>query len=55
MHTIEESVDGEAHVTHYDVMFQDEDGVPYILEDVAVEDLEVTLSESHMHTRKKKK
>lgn len=55
MHTIEESVDGEAYVTHYDVMFQDEDGVPYILEDVAVEDLEVTLSESHMHTRKKKK
>ena len=55
MHTIEESVDGEAYVTHYDVMFQDETGAPYILEDVAVEDLGIVAEMSHGHSRKKKK
>lgn len=55
MHTLEESEDGEGYVTHYDVMFQDEDGHPYILEDVAVEDLNIVAEMSHGHSRKKKK
>jgi hypothetical protein len=48
MHTIVEDEDGEGHVTHYDVLF--DHGVE---ESVPVEDLEIKLSESHMHKRKK--
>lgn len=49
MHTIEETANGEGVVTHYDVMF--EHGIE---RDVPVNELKVTRSESHMHSRKKK-
>jgi len=49
MHTLEEGEDGIGHVTHYDVMF--EHGVE---QNVPVEDLEIVVSESHMHSKKKK-
>ena len=45
MHTLEETEDGEGYVTHYDVMFTNENG-PFIVEHVAVEDLEI-IHESH--------
>jgi len=48
-HTLVEQEDGNAIVTHYDVMF--EHGVEF---DVPVEDLEILVSESHKHTAKKK-
>jgi len=50
MHTLEEGEDGIGHVTHYDVMF--EHGVE---QNVPVEDLEIVVSESHMHSKKKVK
>ena len=49
MHTLVENEDGTAYVTHYDVLF----GLNYV-EDVPVEELEIVVEESHMHTRKKK-
>jgi len=49
MHTLEEGEDGIGHVTHYDVMF--EHGVE---QNVPVEDLEIVVSESHMHSKKKR-
>jgi len=49
-HTLVEQEDGNAIVTHYDVMF--EHGVEF---DVPVEDLEILVSESHKHTAKKMK
>jgi len=49
MHTLEEGEDGIGRVTHYDVMF--EHGVE---QNVPVEDLEIVVSESHMHSKKKK-
>lgn len=53
MHTLEEDENGEGYVTHYDVMFTDEDG-PYIVENCPVEDLEIVKEMSHGHSRKKK-
>ena len=50
MHTLEESEDGTGYVTHYDVMFGDK-----IIEDVAVEELEIVSEMSHGHPKKKKK
>ena len=52
MHTLEENEDGTGYVTHYDVMFQGEDG-PYIVEDCPVEDLEIVQEMSHGHKKKK--
>ena len=54
MHTLEENEDGTGYVTHYDVMFEGEDG-PFIVEDCPVEELEVVKEMSHGHSRKKKK
>ena len=48
-HTLVEQEDGDAIVTHYDVMF--EHGVEF---DVPVEELTILVSESHKHTAKKK-
>lgn len=53
MHTLEEDEEGNGYVTHYDVMFDGEDG-PYIVEDIAVEDLEIVQEMSHGHAKKKK-
>jgi hypothetical protein len=53
MHTLEENEDGTGYVTHYDVMFDGEEG-PYIVEDCPVEDLEIVKEMSHGHSRKKK-
>lgn len=47
-HTLEEQEDGSAIVTHYDVMF--EHGIE---KDVAVEEMKVKKSESHLHAAKK--
>ena len=52
MHTLEENEDGTGYVTHYDVMFQGEEG-PYIVEDCPVEDLEIVQEMSHGHKKKK--
>ena len=54
MHTLEEDEDGNGYVTHYDVMFQGEDG-PFIIEDVWVEDLEIISEKHHGHPKGKKK
>jgi hypothetical protein len=54
MHTLEEDEDGNAYVTHYDIMFQGEDG-PFIMEDVWVEDLEIISEKHHGHPKGKKK
>ena len=54
MHTLEEDEDGNGYVTHYDVMFQGEDG-PFIMEDVWVEDLEIISEKHHGHPKGKKK
>lgn len=54
MHTLEEDEDGNGYVTHYDVMFQGEDG-PFIKEDVSVEELEIISEKHHGHPRGKKK
>jgi hypothetical protein len=54
MHTLEENEDGTGYVTHYDVMFDGEEG-PFIVEDCPVEDLEIVQEMSHGHSRKKKK
>lgn len=51
-HTIKETTAGEGVVTHYDVMFEDEEG-PFIMEDVPVKDLKIKKESSHMHKRKK--
>ena len=40
MHTLEEDENGYGYVTHYDIMFEDEDG-PYVIEAVDVEELEI--------------
>ena len=49
-HTLVEQEDGNAIVTHYDIMF--EHGIEF---DVPVEDLTILVSESHKHTAKKMK
>jgi len=49
-HTLVEQEDGTAIVTHYDVDFNGT-----IVENIPVEDLEILVSESHMHTKKKAK
>jgi hypothetical protein len=54
MHTLEENEDGTGYVTHYDVMFQGEEG-PFIVENCPVEDLEIVQEMNHGHSRKKKK
>lgn len=54
MHTLEEDEDGNGYVTHYDVMFQGEDG-PFIMEDVWVQDLEIISEKHHGHPKGKKK
>jgi hypothetical protein len=48
MHSLEEGEDGTGFVTHYDVMF--EHGVE---QNVPVWDLEIVVSENHMHSKKK--
>lgn len=48
MHSLEEGEDGTGFVTHYDVMF--EHGVE---QNVPVWDLEIVVSESHTHSKKK--
>ena len=48
MHTLEETKEGEGIVTHYDVMFDEG-----IVQDVAVEDLEIVQEMSHGHKKKK--
>ena len=53
MHTLEEDENGYGYVTHYDIMFEDEDG-PYVIEDVDVEELEIVTESHHGHMRKKK-
>jgi len=57
MHTLvpanEEMEEWEAVVSHYDVMFKDTDGKPFIVENVPIEELKIDKSESHMHKRKK--
>ena len=53
MHTLEENEDGTGYVTHYDVMFDGEEG-PYIVENCPVEDLEVIKEKNHGHMKKKK-
>lgn len=52
MHTIVETEEGEGFVTHYDVMFQGENG-PVIVEDVSVNELKIIASESHKHSKRK--
>lgn len=52
MHTLEQISEDEAVVTHYDVMFENEEG-PFIKEMVPVSELNITKSESHMHKKKK--
>ena len=47
-HTLVEQEDGTAIVTHYDVMF--EHGIEH---DVPVEDLQIVVSEKHLHAAKK--
>lgn len=54
MHTLEENEDGTGYVTHYDVMFEGEDG-PYIVEDCPVEELEIVQEMNHGHMKKKSK
>lgn len=54
MHTLEENEDGTGYVTHYDVMFDGEEG-PFIVEDCPVEELEITQESNHGHMRKKSK
>lgn len=49
-HTLVEQEDGNAIVTHYDIMF--EHGIEF---DVPVEELTILVSESHKHTAKKMK
>ena len=53
MHTLEENEDGTGYVTHYDVMFDGEEG-PYIVENCPVEDMEVIKEKHHGHMKKKK-
>jgi hypothetical protein len=54
MHTLEENEDGTGYVTHYDVMFEGEEG-PYIVEDCPVEELEIVQEMNHGHMKKKSK
>ena len=54
MHTLEENEDGTGYVTHYDVMFDGEEG-PYIVEDCPVEELEIVQEMNHGHMKKKSK
>ena len=53
MHTLEEDENGEGYVTHYDVMFENEDGEPFIVEDVAIEEMKVIKSMHHGHKKGK--
>lgn len=53
MHTIVENEDGTGYVTHYDVMFEGEDG-PFIVENCSCDDMEIAKEMSHGHSRKKK-
>lgn len=50
MHTIVETEDGEGYVTHYDIMFNGEQG-PFIKEDVPVEELEIISEKKHKHMK----
>ena len=43
----------EGFVTHYDVMFENEDGY-FVVENIAVEDLQILSEMSHGHPKKKK-
>ena len=52
MHTLEETSEGEGIVTHYDVMFKNEDG-HFVKEDVSVEDLTIVKEMHHGHKKKK--
>ena len=50
-HTLVETTDGNAEVTHYDVFFKKGGEV----KDIPVNELKVLTSESHTHGKKKKK
>lgn len=52
MHTLEETSEGEGIVTHYDVMFKNEDG-HFVKEGVSVEDLTIVKEMHHGHKKKK--
>ena len=52
MHTLEEDENGEGYVTHYDVMFENEEG-PFIEENVSVEELTIVRESHHGHKKKK--
>ena len=54
MHTIVEDENGEYFVSHYDVMFESEDGYN-IVEDIPVEELKIYTEAPHSHGNKKKK
>ena len=53
MHTIVEDENGEYFVSHYDVMFESEDGYN-IVEDIPVEELKIYTEMVHSHGKKKK-
>ena len=53
MHTIIEDENGEYFVSHYDVMFESEDGYN-IVEDIPVEELKIYTEMVHSHGKKKK-
>lgn len=50
MHTIVETENGEGYVSHYDVMFNGEQGL-FIKEDVPVEELEIISEKKHIHSK----
>lgn len=52
MHDIIETEEGLGYVSHYDVMFEGEQG-PFIVTDCPVEELEIVQEMSHGHKRKK--
>ena len=53
MHTIVEDENGDYFVSHYDVMFESEDGYN-IVEDIPVEELKIYTEMVHSHGKKKK-
>jgi len=53
MHTLVQVDEDTAVVTHYDVMFEDKDGNPFIAQNVPVEEMKITKEMSHGHKKKK--
>jgi len=52
MHTLEQVDEENGVVTHYDVMFENDEG-PYIVENVPVEEMKVLKDMNHGHKKKK--